>query len=265
MTKEEPTVINTNTEHHGTTKGSSDKNFTEKLGSKLKKTIKNSSSKIKKGLDKTTAALDGDSDKKSTSKNDYDYEHSHTTLTEEDSEPYDINFNDPYFREHNTSNRYKFSGATKLDRDGNDITKKEKEHLTSKNDNDYYDEFRNYTTTRKADFAHPDPSIPTYSEIKIENENDHHDPEYITKNMKSLNLGDSSNANTYQEISKTLESRENGLSEKDEKKFHQQGLKKDSSTTIAPPPPLPSNLSNSQSNTTDVDHSGSNSETGNDF
>lgn len=270
MTKEDPTVMNAKVEHHD-----NDKNFTEKLGSKLKKTIKNSSSKIKKGLDKTTNTLDGDSDKKGTHMNDYDYHHSRTPLTEDNSEPYDINYNDPYFREYDTSNRYKFTGATKYDRDGKEISKTEKEHTTSKSNGDYYDEFRNYTTTNKSDFAHPDPSIPTYSEIRVENHHQkattddqhQHNPEYITKNMKSLNLGgDSAKDSTYQDISKTLESRENGhLSTKDEKKTHHQDLKKDTSTTIAPPPPLPSNLSSSKLNTNTTtetaEHSGSGSET----
>lgn len=250
MTKEDPLVsMNTQNEHYDSTKNSSDKNFTEKLGSKIKKTIKNSSSKIKKGLDKTTAAMDDDHNKKESQ--DYDKSHEYNTnLTENDSEPYDINYNDPYFRNQNTSNHYQYNGVTKYDQNGNEIIKeKEEKHLSgNNNNNDYYDEFSNYTSNKNEQNAD---TIPNYSEIVIEDQKKNpegSDPEYITQNLKSLNLADSNNNSTYHQISKTLESRENGYPLVSDEK---------NQTTIVPPPPLPPNISSVQSHD---DRSGSNSE-----
>jgi len=255
MTKEDPMMsMNTKNEHYDSTKSSSDKNFTEKLGSKIKKTIKNSSNKMKKGLDKTIASMDDDHEKKAIHDNDNGHEHSyHNPLTERDSEPYDINYNDPYFREHNTSNRYQYFGANTFDRNGNEITKEHKEQHFSGDDNnknDYYDEFSNYTTAKSNQDAN---AIPNYSGIVVEDTKKDHEnsdgPDYVTKNLKSLSISDPNNDSAYHQISKTLESRENGLSDEEIKK----------TTPIAPPPPLPPNLTMTPSHD---DRSESNSETG---
>ncbi|KAG4098738.1 hypothetical protein H8356DRAFT_1038996 [Neocallimastix lanati (nom. inval.)] len=232
MTKED-TMVSTNSmnEQYPLTKGSSEKNFTEKLGSKLKKTIKNSSNKIKKGLDKTTAAMESNSDHKNGNMD-------HDTLTEDHSESYDINYNDPYSKEHNASIPYKYNTKTNVVHNGNVVMKKEEEKkgnlLDVKNNNyDYYDEFKNYTTNKNS--GHDSQAIPNYSEIIIENGNDSSnnkksyddverekdrksfngsDSDYITEKMKSLNMTKANNDSTYHQISQTLQSQKKPMYER---------------------------------------------------
>jgi len=275
MTKED-TMVSTNSmnEQYPLTKGSSEKNFTEKLGSKLKKTIKNSSNKIKKGLDKTTAAMESNSDHKNGNMD-------HDTLTEDHSESYDINYNDPYSKEHNASIPYKYNTKTNVVHNGNVVMKKEEEKkgnlLDVKNNNyDYYDEFKNYTTNKNS--GHDSQAIPNYSEIIIENGNDSSnnkksyddverekdrksfngsDSDYITEKMKSLNMTKANNDSTYHQISQTLQSRENGLplTEDQLNEMKKNNNKNENLTTSA-------TATNTTTKENDYEHLNSNSEIG---
>lgn len=282
MTKEDPVVSMNSKNEYSSTKGSNEKNFTEKLGSKLKKTIKNSSNKIKKGLDKTTSALDSDSDHKG-SKMDHhhdsssfnhahahehhhqhhNHDYDHQNLSEESSESYDNNnSNDPYFKDHNTSSRYKFNATSYIDRNGNKITKKGEEkkgnYLDTKNNNHgLYDEFHHYTTTRDSDYLDPQQAVPNYSDIVIEGTKTTSDnsgkkedsDDGITEKMKSLNMSSKNDdkGSTYHQISKTLQSRENELPVKEDE-LPQIKKEDDSFTQMSP---------------VENDHPESNSETGN--